>query len=212
MTLGIYNLLIIIIFHRRDRFIATTIEWFHLLIDIANEDTIRSKLKSLNKNLFQQVISRAKIKTVTWRKNIIKPSINSNIELKTLFLYLVPPKSRFGINIDFEDGERNLCGWVEWRGTIDSIQFGRWKWGNWKNQVYCITRGKSIWNNCRLFIERYSLTLHYLIHNLINKLFINQMALQLGTNVPEDHSILKTIADLMVEKVFEAKVNKLWIL
>ena len=65
MTLGIYNLLIIIIFHRRDRFIATTIEWFHLLIDIANEDTIRSKLKSLNKNLFQQVISRAKIKTDT---------------------------------------------------------------------------------------------------------------------------------------------------
>ena len=33
------------------------------------------------------------------------------------------------------------------------------------------------------------------------------MVLQLGTNVPEDHSILKTVADLMVEKVFEAKVN-----
>ena len=34
------------------------------------------------------------------------------------------------------------------------------------------------------------------------------MALQLGTNVPGDTSILKTMADLMVEKVFESKVIK----
>merc|ERR1712198_750674 len=38
----------------RDLFIATTIEWFHLLIDTGNEDINRSKLKGLNKNLFLQ--------------------------------------------------------------------------------------------------------------------------------------------------------------
>ena len=55
------------IFYRRDHFIATTIEWFHLLLDIANEDIIRSKLIGLNRNLFQQVILKANIE-----KQIIK--------------------------------------------------------------------------------------------------------------------------------------------
>ena len=62
------------IFYRRDHFIATTIEWFHLLLDIANEDIIRSKLIGLNRNLFQQVISRANIE-----KQILEEKYNNTI-------------------------------------------------------------------------------------------------------------------------------------
>jgi len=125
----------------RDLFIATTIEWFHLLMDTGNEDIIRSKLKGLNKNLFLQ-----------FRKNrdlVLK--LISRMIGKTVAAGLTAEEQMILFNLVVESG------------AIEKIK---------------------------------SIALH-------------EMALQLGTNVPEDHSILKTIADLMVEKVFEAKYHEI---
>merc|ERR1712136_462852 len=125
----------------RDLFIATTIEWFHLLIDTGNEDIIRSKLKGLNKNLFLQ-----------FRKNrdlVLK--LISRMIGKTVAAGLTAEEQMILFNLVVESGA----------------------------------------------IEK------------IKSIALDEMALQLGTNVPEDHSILKTIADLMVEKVFEAKYHEI---
>jgi len=125
----------------RDHFIATIVEWFHLLRDVANQDTIQSKLMILNKNLFTQ--------------------FHENRELALKLISDLAEKS-LAAGLTSEE-QMILFGIIVETGAIEKIK---------------------------------SIALH-------------EIADHLHSDLPEDDSILKTLANLMVEKVFEAKYHEI---